>query len=170
MANSYNGHLILGDIDSFNYVYAADKEFRISELKQCMHRNRTEAGIQHSTTKGAFLDVRIDILPDPKTASYVQVLKPFYERLKSPEQYKYTVVYNRTLSVNEETARKSIASYDNGFVAKGYIVAIDEEYIEGVQSIQGGIDRISLNIKIQLSEICYLGDNHHNNKSIRIFA
>lgn len=170
MVNSYNGHLILGDINSFSFMYSAEKEFRIADLTQDIHRKRNEVGLKHGTPQDAVLEIKFNIVPDAKNMTYDQVLKPFYERLKSNEQYSYTVLYNRVISFNDETQRNNISTYDNGFVAKGYITALEEEYTEGEQAQQESLDRILMTIKIRLTQICYLGDNSQNNKTARILA
>lgn len=170
MTNSYNGHLILGDIKGADFTYSVETDYSISYLNQNMHRSRNDAGIQYGPTHDAMLEVKINIVPNTDTLKYDQLIKPFYERLNSDEEYYYSVLYNLVVSAKSEESVQKIQSYSNGFVARGYIVRIEEEYSDGKQNTLGAFDSILLTVKIQLTQVCFLGDSSANDKTIRIFA
>ena len=170
MATSYISHLNLGNINDPAFNYASSKEFRILNLRQSMQRSRNEAGIQYGPTHGALLEMQLFLTPDITKSKFVQNIKPFFEHLKSDEEFYYTVLYNRILTSKTDKTPERIEKYDGGFVVKGYIIGIEEDYSETLLNNLTSIDCILLNIKIQISKLCYLGESEQNHKTIRIFA
>lgn len=165
MKSSYSGHLILGNFMDPNFVYKPNEEFLISDLKQSMLRSRDDAGVQYGPTHDAILDIVIELIANVNTSTFTKEIKPFFTSLDSGEEFYYTVLYNRTLTTDNK-----ISGYNNGFVAKGYIIAIDDIYEQAGQSLDGTLDRIQLAVKIHLTEMCFLGSKVQDNKTIRIFA
>lgn len=162
-------HLILGNTEDAQFVYSDQMVFRIEHLKQHMERSRTEAGIQYGPTHNALLEIELFIRPETGNFTINKNLQTFFERLKSEEDYYYTILYDMKLT-QKVTGSTQISSYDNGVVAKGYLIGIEEKYFEGEQSIQSALDSEHLTILIQLSQVSFLTNQQQTNKTIRIFA
>lgn len=159
----------MGNLLDASFNYSENIEYRIAELKQNMRRSRTEAGIQYGSTHDAILEMKLYVVSESKSMLITQELSPFYQGLKSDDEYYFTVLYNREVA-KKKAGKKEIKTHEGGFIAKGFVVAIDEEYDEDNLSVEGAYDRLLLTVRIQLSEVCYLGENNQNNKTIRIFA
>ncbi|MBQ0049058.1 MAG: hypothetical protein KBT12_02295 [Bacteroidales bacterium] len=163
-------HLILGNIEDAQFVFSEKMVFRIEHLDQHMERSRTDAGIQYGPTHNALLKIELFIRPDTNSLTIDKNLHIFFERLKSEEDFYYSILYNMTLVENPTTGCTAIGSYENGIVAKGYIIGVEEIYAEGEQSVQSALDSEHLSILIQLTQVSFLTNQEQTNKTIRIFA
>lgn len=82
--------------------------------------------------------------------------KEFYHRLIHNGHYSFSFLFNATFNSNQR-----LTEYDDGLVADGYVVGIEEKYkTEGNE--QGVDEQMMLDVTLLVCSMTYLGREHHH--------
>lgn len=88
--------------------------------------------------------------------------KTFYHEMAARGHYHFSILFNVKFG---DSGR--IASHENGMVADGYIVRIEEAYTTG-KNPKGEDEQMLLNVKILLRSITYIGEQQ-NHQSVYVY-
>lgn len=119
----------------------------------CVH-NRNNAGVVYGATEPVILDFTVRV-NSPHHA------KRFYQESILNNYYDFSVLFNVQWGSNNR-----MSSYEDGFVANGYVVHVEEDY-HSTANEQGLDQQMLLSVKVLVRSVTYLGRDR-NLKSVFI--
>lgn len=111
---------------------------------RCEHR-RNDTGEIYGATEPVFLAITMRI-QSPAHA------RPYYNALASTERFRYSILFNASFDPSQR-----LADYEDGMVAEGYVVSVEERSATKTQ--QGEDSQALVAVTLMLRSVTYLGSN-----------
>lgn len=113
----------------------------------CVHR-RNDADELFGSMEPVILEFKVRVNAPHHASS-------FYHGLTLETPSDFSILFNATFNSSGR-----LSSYDDGLVATGFVVQVEEEYHAG-QDDSGKFEQMLLNVKMLLRSVVYLGKENH---------
>ncbi len=80
--------------------------------------------------------------------------RPYYNALASTERFRYSILFNATFDASQR-----LANYEDGMVAEGYVVSVEE--LSATKTAEGEDSQALLSVSLMLRSVTYLSSNRH---------